>query len=105
VRYHRPEEIHKGRLIESRVVYIIVFLREETISKYKQSCDEEIAEELNEANIPVHISSLISFFFFSFSFFFFFLSLRFKTTISFQDLSNSNSVFLLSFSLKNSIDF
>ncbi|CAF3611647.1 unnamed protein product [Adineta steineri] len=65
VRYHRPEEIHKGRLIESRVENIIVFLPdiaaacmpssldwEETISMYKQSCDEEIAEELNEANIP-----------------------------------------------------
>jgi len=68
VRYHRPEEIHKGRLIESRVENIIVFLPdiaaacmptslewEETISMYKQTCDEEIAEELNEANIPVHI--------------------------------------------------
>lgn len=65
VRYHRPEEIHKGRLIESRVENIIVFLPdiaaacmptslewEETISMYKQTCDEEIAEELNEANIP-----------------------------------------------------
>ncbi|UJR36551.1 hypothetical protein I4U23_029271 [Adineta vaga] len=64
VRYHRPEEIHKGRLIESRVENIIVFLPdiaaacmpssldwEETISKYKQTCDEEIAEELNEVNI------------------------------------------------------
>lgn len=83
MRYHRPEEIHKGRLIESRVENIIVFLPdiaaacmptslewEETISMYKQTCDEEIAEELNEANIPVHIYSLISFFFFSFSFFF-----------------------------------
>jgi hypothetical protein len=82
VRYHRPEEIHKGRLIESRVENIIVFLPdiagacmptslewEETISTYKQKSDEEIAEELNEATIPVHIYSLISFFFF-----FFFLS-------------------------------
>ncbi|CAF1486458.1 unnamed protein product, partial [Adineta ricciae] len=64
VRYHRPEEIHKGRLIESRVENIVVFLPdiaaacmpsslewEETISMYKQACDEEIAEELNEANI------------------------------------------------------
>ncbi|CAM4740247.1 unnamed protein product [Rotaria magnacalcarata] len=67
VRYHRPEEIHKGRLIESRVENIIVFLPdiaaacmpsslewEETISKYKQACDEEIAEELNEDNISDH---------------------------------------------------
>ncbi|CAF0968873.1 unnamed protein product, partial [Rotaria sordida] len=67
VRYHRPEEIHKGRLIESRVENIIVFLPdiaaacmpssldwEETISMYKQACDEEIAEELNEDNIPDH---------------------------------------------------
>lgn len=73
MRYHRPEEIHKGRLIESRVENIIVFLPdiaaacmptslewEETISTYKQTCDEEIAEELNEVNIPVHIHSLIS---------------------------------------------
>ena len=75
MRYHRPEEIHKGRLIESRVENIIVFLPdiaaacmptslewEETISTYKQKSDEEIAEELNEANTPVHIYSLISFF-------------------------------------------
>ncbi|CAF1077100.1 unnamed protein product [Rotaria sordida] len=27
---------------------------EETISMYKQACDEEIAEELNEDNIPDH---------------------------------------------------
>ncbi|CAF4970400.1 unnamed protein product, partial [Rotaria magnacalcarata] len=27
---------------------------EETISKYKQACDEEIAEELNEDNISDH---------------------------------------------------
>jgi hypothetical protein len=79
VRYHRPEEIHKGRLIESRVENIIVFLPdiaaacmptslewEETISTYKQKSDEEIAEELNEANTPVHIYSLISFLFFFF---------------------------------------
>jgi len=102
VRYHRPEEIHKGRLIESRVENIIVFLPdiaaacmptslewEETISMYKQACDEEIAEELNEANIPVHIYSLIFFFFISFFFF-----LASKTTISLQDISNSRSVFL-----------
>ncbi len=89
MRYHRPEEIHKGRLIESRVENIIVFLPdiaaacmptslewEETISTYKQKSDEEIAEELNEANTPVHIYSLISFSFFSS-----FLFLAFKTTM------------------------
>ena len=89
VRYHRPEEIHKGRLIESRVENIIVFLPdiaaacmptslewEETISTYKQKCDEEIAEELNEVNIPVHIHSLISLSSFVFSL------LAIKTTIS-----------------------
>lgn len=76
MRYHRPEEIHKGRLIESRVENIIVFLPdiaaacmpsslewEETISMYKQACAEEIAEELNEDNISVHIYSLIYFLF------------------------------------------
>jgi len=98
VRYHRPEEIHKGRLIESRVENIIVFLPdiaaacmpsslewEETISIYKQKCDEEIAEELNEANIPVHIYSLISL---SLSFFFisFFLSLRQRQQFHYQDI-------------------
>ena len=83
MRYHRPEEIHKGRLIESRVENIIVFLPdiaavcmpsslewEETRSMYKQACDEEIAEELNEANTSVHIHSLISL---SLSLFHFFL--------------------------------
>jgi hypothetical protein len=94
VRYHRPEEIHKGRLIESRVENIIVFLPdiaaacmpsslewEETNAMYKQACDEEIAEELNEANIPVHIYSLI---FLSFSFSFSFSA--FKTTISLHEI-------------------
>lgn len=74
VRYHRPEEIHKGRLIESRVENIVVFLPdiaaacmpsslewEETLATYKQACDEEIAEELNEVTLSVHISSLIFF--------------------------------------------
>ncbi len=92
MRYHRPEEIHKGRLIESRVENIIVFLPdiaaacmptslewEDTISMYKQSCDEEIAEELNEVNIPVHIYSLIYFLFLLFL-------LRSNTTISLQDI-------------------
>ncbi len=97
MRYHRPEEIHKGRLIESRVENIIVFLPdiaaacmptslewEETISMYKQACDEEIAEELNEVDIPVHIYSLISLFFFHFLLFISFFA--FKTTISLQDI-------------------
>ena len=95
VRYHRPEEIHKGRLIESRVENVIVFLPdiaaacmpsslewEETISMYRQACDEEIAEELNEANISVHIYSLISF---SFSSFLSFIFLRVRQDISSQD--------------------
>jgi hypothetical protein len=112
VRYHRPEEIHKGRLIESRVENIIVFLPdiaaacmpsslewEETNSMYKQSCDEEIAEELNEANIPVHIYSLISFF--SFSFFFFLAS---KTTILITRYQILDSVFH-PFPIFNSFDF
>jgi len=115
VRYHRPEEIHKGRLIESRVENIIVFLPdiaaacmpsslewEETISIYKQKCDEEIAEELNEANIPVHIYSLISL-----SFFFFHFLLSFfasKTTISLPRYQILDSVFL-PFFLFNSLNF
>ena len=102
VRYHRPEEIHKGRLIESRVENIIVFLPdiaaacmptslewEETISTYKQKCDEELAEELNEINTPVHISSLISLLFLSVSLF---LSLRSRQ--QFHDkISNWRSFF------------
>ncbi len=106
MRYHRPEEIHKGRLIESRVENIIVFLPdiaaacmptslewEETISMYKQACDEEIAEELNEANIPVHI--IFVDLFLSFSFFHYFLASK---------ISNSRSVFH-PFSLWNAVDF
>jgi hypothetical protein len=104
VRYHRPEEIHKGRLIESRVENIIVFLPdiaaacmpsslewEDTISMYKQTCDEEIAEELNEANIPVHIYSLISLFFFI-SFFLFLSCVKDNNFIT----KISNSKFCLS---------
>ena len=87
MRYHRPEEIHKGRLIESRVENIIVFLPdiaaacmptslewEETISAYKRTSDEEIAEELNEANTPV------TYIFVDLFLFFFFLAT--KTIIS-----------------------
>jgi hypothetical protein len=71
VRYHRREEIHKGRLIESRVENIVVFLPDiaaacmptslewdETLATYKQACNEELAEELNEASPSVHIFSL-----------------------------------------------
>lgn len=67
VRYHRPEEIHKGRLIESRVENIVVFLPDiasscmptslewdQTTAAYKQKCAEELAEELNEAQTTVH---------------------------------------------------
>lgn len=100
VRYHRPEEIHKGRLIESRVENTIVYMPdiaaacmpssiewEQTIPMYKQACDEEIAEELNEDNTPVHIIFVDLFFsFFSF--------LAIKTTISLQSLKFSISVFL-----------
>lgn len=72
MRYHRPEEIHKGRLIESRVENIVVFLPdvvaacmptslewEDTIATYKRTCDEETAEELNEVNLSVHIHNHI----------------------------------------------
>ncbi|CAF0812086.1 unnamed protein product [Didymodactylos carnosus] len=62
--YHRPEEIHKGRLIDSRVEHVIVFLPdlstcmpnsmewEETSKLYKQICDETIKEELHEDTTP-----------------------------------------------------
>ncbi len=106
MRYHRPEEIHKGRLIESRVENIIVFLPdiaaacmptslewEDTISMYKQSCDEEIAEELNEVNIPVHIYSLI--------YFLFLLSCVQIRQFRYK-ISNSTSVFLPFFFVCNS---
>ena len=75
VRYHRPEEIHKGRLIESRVENVVVFLPdiavscmptslewEETVNKYKQACEQELAEELNQAILSVHESLSIQFF-------------------------------------------
>lgn len=75
VRYHRPEEIHKGRLIESRVENIIVFLPDiasscmptslewdQTTALYKQKCAEELAEELNDVQTTVHKRFLFDFF-------------------------------------------
>ncbi|CAF0975251.1 unnamed protein product, partial [Didymodactylos carnosus] len=65
IKFWISEEIHKGRLVGSRVEHVIVFLPdlsttcmpnsmewEETSKLYKQICDETISEELSEDTTP-----------------------------------------------------
>ena len=72
MRYHRPEEMHKGRLVPARVETVVIFLPdvwscspshlewEAMQSSYKKQLQQKIAEENKDETQAAHLYSDIT---------------------------------------------